>query len=137
MARTTSNNVSAILLEDYDTNNSLTPFIETASTIVDTVNNCASLKGISLSSTQLELIERWLAAHYYVMSDQNYRSKRTEGASAVYQGETGKYFEASKYGQTALSIDYSGCLKSLMNPRVGVYWLGKELNEQQTYNQRN
>lgn len=139
VARTTSSAVQGVLLRDYDTANSpsLTPFIDSASTIVDRVAACAAVKGKTLSTTELELIERWLAAHSYAMSDQTLSSKVTVDAEAIFHGRTGMYLEATKYGQMALSLDYSGCLNAIgQRKTAGGFWLGRPPSAQTDYDQR-
>lgn len=143
MARTTSAAVQALLEpgQDYDTltSPSLTPFIETASAMVDDAASCATDLGTPISTTRLELIERWLAAHYYVQSDQTYASKNTEGAGASFHGQTAMYLEASKYGQTAARLDPTGCLQSVAGAErksAGGFWLGKAPSSQTNYRDR-
>lgn len=142
MARTTSSDVIGILLEDYDSENlpSLTPFIESASVIVDRVATCATARNKTLTTTELELIERWLAAHMYAMSDQPYTSRKTENAEGGFQGKTSMYLEATKYGQNAVNIDYSGCLATMGTPNAVVnksvasaFWMGKAPSSQIDY----
>lgn len=113
---------------------SLTPFIDTAAAIVDRVEACAILKSKTLTATELELVERWLAAHFYAVSDKPYASRSTSGASGSFHGQTGMYLEATLYGQTAMRVDYSGCLAAL-NKRAtaGAMWLGKPPSEQIAY----
>lgn len=143
MARTTSAAVQALMLpgQDYDTlaNPSLTPFIDTASALVDDVVTCAAADGVTLTAARLELIERWLAAHCYCMSDQTYASKNTEGAGASFHGQTGMHLEASKYGQMAARLDSSGCLESIAGAERKVasgFWLGKAPSGQTPYRSR-
>lgn len=146
MARTTSAAVALVLGDssthekaagDYDGVRDLSPFIETASALVDDVVDCASEKDITISDTRAELIERWLAAHAYALSDQTYKSKSTDSASASFHGETGKGIESTKYGQMALSLDPSGCLKELSaGVRVEMIWGGKPVSEQIAYEDR-
>ena len=122
---------------DYDGESSLQPFIDTANVIVTRVAACATAKGITLSSAELELIERWLAAHFYKCSDQAFSSESTGGASGSYQGQTGMYLEGTKYGQTAINLDYSGCLLAISKGmRAGASWLGKVPSERIPYEQR-
>ena len=141
MARTTAAAVQAVLApgKDYDTEDepSLDPFIDTATAIVDRVEDCAVAKDRTLTDAELELIERWLAAHLYAMSDQTYASKSTAGASASFHGQTGMHLEATKYGQTALTVDYSGCLSAISKRQVArLVWLGKPPSEQLPYTDR-
>lgn len=136
MARTTDTLVKGVLLLDYDSRrlHSLTPFIEAANLIVSRVATCATRKEMTLSSDELEMIERWLAAHMYVQSDQTFASKSTSGASGSHHGQTGMGLENSKYGQTAKMLDPSGCLAALDKQQVaGAHWLGKPPSEQTPY----
>lgn len=138
--RTTSTQVQAILApgRDYRSGDDLSPFMEAATAIVDRVNTCATESGITLSSTELELVERWLSAHFYVSSNQTFASKKTGSAAATYQGQTGTGFKSSKYGQAAINLDASGCLLKLDADavQVGAYWLGKPPSEQTDYSER-
>lgn len=139
MARTTATAVKDILLKDYDSINQpgLEPFIETASVIVDRVVTCAAGKDITLTTEEQELIERWLSAHFYGMSDQPYTGRSTLRASGQFQGKTEMYFEATKYGQMAVSLDPSGCLDNIgKRQKVRAFWLGKRPSEQVEYRDR-
>jgi len=139
MARTSAASVRAVLLRDYDTENSpsLDPFIDWASAAVDRVSACAARKGVALSASELELLERWLAAHAYAMSDQPFSQKRTGDSSGVYQGQTGMSLDATKYGQQALVLDASGCLAAMSKrQRAGAAWLGKPPSGQVPYRLR-
>jgi len=139
MARTTAKKVEGVLLRDYDFQEppDLTPFVATANSITTRVAACATAKGATIPAETLELIERWLAAHYYTRSDKAFASKSTSGASASYQGQTGMGLEASFYGQTALDLDPSGCLVAISKrARAGAVWLGKPKSDQIPYNLR-
>lgn len=130
MARTTVDAVKALMLpgKDYDVANapSVQPYIDTAYAIVNRVVECSTARGIILTSEELELIERWLSAHYYCMSDSPYSARSTQGASGTFQGQTGMGVEATKYGQVAEGIDYSGCLSALLRGQfLRLAWLGK------------
>jgi hypothetical protein len=105
--RTTPDLVKGILLQDYGQGNDLTPFIATASALVD---RAAQLGEMDPADPGLELPERWLAAHFYACSDQTYAAKSTGGASGTFQGKTGMYLESTRYGQTAVSLDPTGLL---------------------------
>lgn len=134
--RTDDTAVKTVLLRDYDTRNlpSLTAFIDTASAIVDRVATCAALKGKSLTTGELELVERWLAAHCYAQSDKTYASRSTAGASGSFDGKTDMGFDSTLYGQTAMRIDYSGCLTAINKRQVaGAVWLGKPPSDQIAY----
>jgi hypothetical protein len=139
MPRTSEAAVKKILLIDYDSDaaTDLSPFIDTASAVVDRVEACAIAKGKALSATELELIERWLSAHFYGQSDQPYTSRSTAGASGQFQGRTDMGFDSTKYGQSAIRIDYSGCLLNIdKRQRARVIWLGKNPSSQIDYEDR-
>src|SRR3954470_15912665 len=101
MSRTTPSLVKGILLRDYDTrrNSDLQPFIDSASMIIDRVKVVSAQEGYSLTDSELELLERWVAAHGYCMSDQPFAAKKTLSATATMHGKTGMRLEATKYGQ--------------------------------------
>lgn len=130
--RTTPLKVQSILVGHYDGTSSLVPFIETASLMVNKIVTCMAGKSLTAhDSDTLEMIERYLAAHFYTHSDKVTQSESKGKASGSYQGQTGKGLESSDYGQTALILDDSGCLKSIaMGARVGLIWLGKPRSEQ-------
>lgn len=139
MARTNANAVKLLLGADYDCGDAqrparnLQPYIDTANAIVSRVATCATLKSTPLSSGELELLERWLAAHYYQQSDQGYSARTTADASGTFHGQTGMGFESTKYGQSALGLDFSGCLMSIGKKRAAAIWLGKTQSEQIDY----
>lgn len=135
MARTTSAAVQGVLGGNYDGITSLTPFIDTATVIVDRVATCATDRDRTLTAAELELIERWLAGHFYEHHDQMYTSKSTSSASGSFQGQWGKYLESTKYGMAAVSIDASGCLAALAagQQRARAIWLGKPPSDQTDY----
>ncbi len=137
MARTIATAVEGILLDHYDSANSpsLTPFIDTANDVVTRVATCATARGVTLSSTTLELIERWLATHFYAIADLIAKEKETGDARAIFYGsEDGEGLEFTPYGKQAVVIDYSGCLKTVSKGHRGVLtWLGKPPSEQTDY----
>lgn len=143
MARTTSTVVKDILLDDYGplrdgTEPSLTPFIDAASVVVDRVATSAAAKGKTLTETELANIESWLAAHFYVMSDQVSAEGKSGERWYKYQGQTGMMLDASKYGQTAKLLDYSGSLAALQGRKVAALnWLGKTTGEKLEFEERN
>lgn len=126
--RTNSDAVIGILQADYDFVKStpLTPYIETASSIIDWMLWCARQKRIPIGALNPELSERWLAAHMYVMMDQTYQMRSTLRASGQFQGQTGMMLMASKYGQMAIATDISGCLNNVdKQSRVRAFWGGR------------
>lgn len=142
MARTSAEMVKEVLAagKDYDLDDNpiLLPYIDAASSIVDDIVSCVSDKELTaLTSAKLEIIERWLAAHFYVVSDQTYASKSTQGASASFHGKTGMHLESSRYGQTAITLDSSGCLAAIgKQARASGFWGGKTIPQQLDYRDR-
>jgi hypothetical protein len=139
MARTTPEAVGEVLGEDWDGLRSLTPFIDTAALLVTRVATCAVQRGTPLGVEELEIIERWLSAHFYTMSDKALVSKNSADAGGAFHGQTAMYLEASLYGQTAVGFDITGCLLSLTKPQtksVGAFWLGKPPSSQIDYEDR-
>jgi len=141
MARTNASYVIALLRpgRDYDGQSDVAPFIASATAVVDRVDACATDKGVTLSSTELELIERWLAAHFYKSSDRQEQSKRTMSAAATFGGKTGLNLDGTTYGQTAMVLDPSGCLAAVGSgerKRASCFWAGRRPSEQTDYRNR-
>jgi hypothetical protein len=107
--------VQGILVDQWDGTTDLTPFIASASMLIDQVAQMALQMSFPISYTvgQLELIERWLSAHLYKQMDMMLQQKATGGASGVYQGKTGMSLDSTRYGQTAMTLDYSGALSAI------------------------
>ena len=144
--RTTEALVGALLVDssthpkgrgDWDGVTDLDQFISAATVIVDRVVTCATAKSITLTDTELELIERWLSAHCYVQNDQTLASKSTGGASGSAHGQTGLNLDSSRYGQMAKTLDYSGCLAAIDKRAVArLNWVGKRPSAQTPYVER-
>lgn len=140
MSRTNSSAVIAVLGDDYGpradgSTPSMTPYIDTASNLVDQVVVDSTAAGYSLTGATLELIERWLSAHYYTKSDPAYTSRSTEGASGSFVRSSQ---DPEPYLGPAIDLDPSGCLNALLKrQRAGAVWGGKTASTQLTYDQRN
>lgn len=130
--------VQEILGDNYDGATDLTPFVDTASSFMQRVTLCAAELvaagdlDVALSNAELELMERWLAAHCYALMDQTYEGKATDGASGKFRGKTDTYLEATLYGQMAVALDRSECMMGIqgktgaaVKATVGA---GKEVN---------
>ncbi len=138
MARTTSAEVVLVLRNgslggDYDDTNSpdLTPFITAANLFTTRVAECATRKGITLSTAELLAIETWMAAHFYTKSDRVYQSKSTAGASGAFVLDP---VVPEPYKSAAMEMDPSGCVAALLSrQRAGGYWLGRPPSEQTDY----
>lgn len=132
--RTTQDRVKAVLLRDYDGETDLQASMETATDLVDRAVAYGADVDVVPTSTQLENLERWLAAHFYAVSDRTYSNRSTEGASGTFDGQTAMGLDATLYGQTAKLIDPTGYLRTLDadpstptgRPRVRLSWLGSE-----------
>lgn len=125
MARVGSSDVSP-LIWDYDTAVSLTPFITTATIVVDRLSALDTKS--ELSSDTLAEIEKYLAAHFYTHQDPRLASESTGNVSGSY--------ESMSYLQTAMMLDSTGNLKKIIegkNVRVGMKWLGKPPSDQIDY----
>lgn len=135
--RTTAPKVEDILGDNYDGKTRLVGFINTANALTTEVATCAANRQATLSSTLLERIECWLAAHFYGHHDQFYKEKETGKARAIFQGETGMGLQSTQYGQTAITLDTSGCLKAMSEGKRGsISWLGLPPSEQTAYENR-
>jgi hypothetical protein len=130
--RTTPAKVQGILGRNYTPGSDVAPFIETASAIIDDLVIAASANSLTVSATKLEILERWVAAHCYGHHDQFFQSKSTDGASASFQGQTGKFLESTQYGQMAMSLDTTGFLNRLNkgNPQAQFFWAGRYPSQQ-------
>lgn len=127
MARTDQASVAGVLVDssthskgqgDWDGETSLTPYIDTASAVVDNAVELAAADGESYAASTLELMERWLAAHYYTVMDPLYKSKSTNRASAS--------FNERSYKDVALELDPLGYLAdALSKHRARGFWLGR------------
>lgn len=123
--RTTSAAVAAII--EVDANIPLDPFIETASALVDRVES--EDEDGELSASVLELIERWLSAHFYAVRDPRATSERAGPVGASYESKVDLGLNITRYGQQALALDSTGILADLTSKkrkRASLHWLGNE-----------
>lgn len=132
MSRTTVTAVAGVLARNWDGTTGLQPFIDAASSIVDdAVTNDED--GV-LNSNNTELIERWLAAHFYHCSDPVYQGKNSNKAGGQFQGTSAMAMDGSRYGQMAKRLDPSGWLEAVDSKGViGAAWLGKAPSDQIDY----
>lgn len=107
MARTTPELVAGVVsvTEGAD----LAPFIDTASSLVDEL-----LGESALSTARLELIERWLSAHFYLIHTP---ATASEGAGAgiqeAFQYKVDLRLQQTRHGQQVLLLDTTGAFASL------------------------
>lgn len=136
MSRTTAELVASII--EVDDSIDLTPFIETATVLVD--DNCLDAE---YSDERLELIERHLAAHCYAcLIDMRIESEGMGPMQTRFQSKVDMGLDLTHYGQMAKRLDRAGGLAAmdaamkskavagaattLVKPKIGVVWLGKE-----------
>lgn len=110
MARTTAAAVRKIakVKRSLSTDEDLAPFIEAAGAVIDSV--CLES---DYDDTRLELIERWLSAHFYHVFDPRRNQERADVVSAFYEGKSGMGFDFTRYGQMAKRLDTAGNLAKL------------------------
>jgi len=124
--RTTSVLVGGII--EVDPSIDLTPFITIANALVTEVCDDSSY-----TEERLELIERWLAAHFYTNRDPRSVSERAGSVAVTYQSAVTFNLATSHYGQTAMLLDTSGGLallnKASAKRTVSVTWLGTPQEE--------
>lgn len=138
--RTTAAAVKGII--DTIVTMDLTPFIDSANELVTEV--CASQKaadGVTAyySAGRLELIERWLAAHFYTVFDPRSASEKVSVITQRLQGKIDLGLDSSLYGQNAMRLDTKGGLAAMNNAmkkqqsllpgrgtiQGGVFWAGE------------
>ena len=131
MARTTAALVRGIIETDDVTIPDLDPFIDTSNTLV--TECCAGVA--AYDAARLELIERWLAAHFYAIRD-NRRSNEQADVSQAFQYKLGLILQVTMYGQQALMLDTAGGLAALSKKmekgvatNAGLTWLGTDYDE--------
>jgi len=129
--RTTANAVGEII--KIKSSVSIDPFIEAANVIV--TKHCVDP---DFTAEELELIERWLSAHFYRMRELQRASQKAGPAYVSFDSVLELGFDNSTYGQMAMRLDWSGAL-SILNeqakrgatPIVSVAWLGTPVDEQE------
>lgn len=125
MVRTTANAVGKIT--EVDPTIDLTPFIEVANALVTEI--CAPVA--TYDDVRLELIERWLSAHFYRVRDARLDCEKIGDIYTRITGKTGLALDLTYEGQQVKFIDTSGKLalldqmaKTGKRLRIQVAWLG-------------
>jgi hypothetical protein len=131
--RTTSTDVAGIIEVDPSivgtSLSGLAPFIDIANEMV--TERCTQ-QGQGYDAYRLEMIERWLAAHYYAIRDPRPQSERVGPVSETFQRILDQGLNGTTYGQTALRLDTKGGLQATENKMkyvrdlpIGIMYLGR------------
>lgn len=141
--RTTAAAVAKVVEVDSRSWPDIEPFIEAANALVT-----AKCTASGYSDAILELIERWLAAHFYRVADPQPTMEVAGSVTAQYESRVDLGFDVTKYGQQAMRLDYAGNLALMNNAmkkqegtlagtgRVGVSYVGREPTTPNTYPRR-
>lgn len=137
--RTTDDLVGGIC--EVDDGDDLTPHIASASKLVD---RCCltGVTGVVLDYTteELELIERYVAAHFYCVFNPRTTQETIGPAQQQFEGKSDLRLQFTRYGQQAMLLDIHGGLAALNNGlakvekkfpdvtgrRPNIRWLGKD-----------
>jgi hypothetical protein len=88
----------------------ITPFLESANAVVS--GKCT---GVEYGAEELELIERWLAAHLACTIDPQIAEETVGAGKWKYDGRTGMGLDSTRYGQQVRLLDHKGTLAELTN----------------------
>lgn len=128
--RTTASEVSKIV--KVKTGDDLTPFIEAANNVV--TQHCTDA---AFTTEQLELIERWLSSHFYLVYRPVGMIERAGPVSKQIESRVDLGFDVTRHGQMAMRLDWSGALSALNEQAkngaqitTGVTWLGTPHDEE-------
>jgi hypothetical protein len=131
MAVRTTDAAVALIIEQ-DVSISLTSFIEVANALVTEL--CTDS---GYDATRLELIERWLSAHFYAIRDPRTVSEKADVVAQSFRSKVDLGFNVTHYGQMAMRIDTDGNLAALdkrtlegQRKSLGVSWVGLSETEQ-------
>ena len=136
VARTTYAALAKIIEVDAVITADAAAFIDTATALVDRMGADAEdgsgnpFWDDTVDAVMLELIERWLAGHFYAVRDPRYGSEGSSSSQTSYLTKIGMYLSLTHEGQQALLLDTSGWLSALSKKaegrgkRVGVFWAG-------------
>jgi len=127
--RTTEAEIAQVI--EIDATIDMTPFMVVANELV--TERCADA---GYTDYRLQLIETWLAAHFYAMRDERASSEGAGGVSVSYLSSIGLGLKMTKQGQTAMLLDTAGGLAALslemekgVTKQISIDWLGKEADE--------
>jgi hypothetical protein len=138
MPRTTDELVGGVI--EVDASIPLLPFITIANELV--TECCTGTKGPTpeYEPSRLEIIETWLAAHFYEVRDKRASAERAGSVSQNFDREVALNLNNSQWGQTAMLLDTNGGLAALSKDIekgrkrvVGVTWLGTSHRQDADY----
>lgn len=104
--RVTPSEVTTIFFTEMDAPE-LRTWIAVAHELVD-----EHLVGQGVSDGVLKQVEKLLSAHFASINDPVSEGGMIGNASFDYQGDTGMYLDATRYGQAAKAVDPTGQLKA-------------------------
>lgn len=118
----------------YD-EDSFEPFIEAANALV--TEKCST---DDYDDTRLELIERWLSAHFYCIREMRAEMEKAGSVSEKKQSKVDLGFDVTHYGQMAMRFDTAGGLAKLNQEiksggvsSIGFTWLGDNDTNNEDY----
>lgn len=133
MARTTASEVEEII--EVEDGVSLTPFITTANELV--TEACTGTNGPSTaySAARLELIERWLTAHFYSIRVPRVAAEQAGPVLESVQYKIDLGLDVTLYGQQAQILDTNGGLARIDEQmrnggaKASMFWLGTDRDD--------
>lgn len=123
MARTTVNEVRAVMPATTLTDVQIQASIDTATLVIDRV---AAGCGSGLSDAELARAETYLAAHYCASTDKSLAvsEERFEGSSVKYSNSgKGTDILSTDFGVTANTLT-GGCLQNISKRKARIYSMG-------------
>lgn len=118
MAHRTNTQAVCDVIETALTGDQVKPFIQTANLLVD--EHLGSVTP-AITAALLKEIETYLAAHFLTLWDPRVSKEQADDVSFTYEGKTGEGLSSSRYGQMAITLDPTGKLRGLDNPKRVAY----------------
>ena len=131
--RTTATAVGKII--DVDADDDIDPFIESANALVEEILTPHKKTDGTLyyGNVRLELIERWLSAHFYAILRPQADMEKAGPVAQKSQYKVDLVLNQTRWGQKAMLLDTSGLLASLSKAtedgklrKAEATWLGTE-----------
>jgi hypothetical protein len=72
----------------------------------------------TISDDMLKEIERWLSAHFYTVAFTRTDKEKIDDEEVTARSKIGMNLSLTHYGQMAMTLDTSGTLKELNNPKA-------------------